>query len=177
MRSRKYRRSLPIGRYRCSNIIMTFLWWQALLTTDFIAINTRPLNCGLVRCNAGESTYFVHILILCSFSFDFYSSKMISPSREREVRYTVHSTYCLFGMKIREWDGRACNLFPVRNIWTSLYLCIALLLVYAYIKFRHTKMRRGKRYRRPHYGVLFFGSDGSDLSASYLGSVSEIHEA
>ena len=38
-------------------------------------INTRPLNCGLVRCNAGESTYFVHILILCSFSFDFYSSE------------------------------------------------------------------------------------------------------
>ena len=75
-------------------------------------------------------------------------------------------TYCLFGMKKRDLDGGTCNFFPVRNIWTSLYLWRALLLVCPYFKFWNTKMRRGKRYRRPHYGVLFFGSDGSDLSAT-----------
>ena len=79
---------------------------------------------------------------------------------------TITNIYCLFGMKIRERDQGTCNFFPVRNIWTSLYLWRALLLVYPYVKFRHTTMRRGKRLRFLDYGVHIFGSDGSNLSAA-----------
>ena len=55
----------------------------------------------------------------------------------------------------RERDGGACNLFPVINIWTSLYPSIALLFGYAWDEFRHRKWEEEEVTDTPIMGYSF----------------------
>ena len=118
---------------------------------------TYNFNCRLRYCSPGD-------FILLPMEYDHFmhhvSKYLMSaarPCRLSESYSWCTSRYCMFGMKKCEQDWAPCNVFPVRNIWTSLYPYIDLIRVYFWAKFKHTKLRRGRSSRGPHYRVLIFG--------------------